>query len=367
MQVKVNDLSQHIKPFAEQIKQKLSEVVDSSWFLLGNETKSLEENFAAYIGVKYCRAVANGTDALELGLRAIGVEAKTKVITVANAGAYSTIALNLIGAIPVYVDVDEEMNMCPSSLEKALANHKDIQAVVVTHLYGNIAQIDKISSLCEKYSIPLLEDCAQAHGASLDSKKAGSWGDIASFSFYPTKNLGAIGDAGAIVSSNEEYINKAKTLSQYGWSKKYVIDTAYGRNSRIDEMQAIVLNVFLKEIDSWNQKRSAIGQKYCEAFKDLPLGLPANKGEGSVFHLFIIRTKDRDKLSAYLAENDVQTDIHYPVPDHMQSIMSELGFYKEDLTNTENYANEILTLPCYPELSDDKVDYVIKKVKSFYA
>lgn len=366
MQVKINDLSKHIKPYAQEIKDRISEVVDSSWFLLGSETKKFEEDFASYLGVKYCRAVANGSDALEIGLRAIGVKAQDKVITVANAGFYSSIALNIIGAYPVYIDVDNEMNMCPLALEKALDKYSDIKAVVVTHLYGNIANIEKISKLCKQHFIPLMEDCAQAHGASFKGKKAGSWGDIASFSFYPTKNLGALGDAGAIVSSNEEYLKLSQKINQYGWSKKYVIDTAFGRNSRMDEMQAAVLNVLLKHIDSWNQSRSLIANKYFSALKDLPLQLPVDKGEGSIFHLFVIRTKDRDKLSSYLLDQGIQTDVHYPVPDHQQPIMAAAQYHKEGLSNTETFAKEILTLPCYPELGIDELDYVIEKIKLFY-
>ncbi len=367
MQVKVNDLSEHIEIYSSELKKKLIDVVESSWFLLGNETKAFEENFAKYIGTKYSVSVANGTDAIELSLRALGVKAADKVVTVANAGAYTTIALNLIGAIPVYVDIDESLNMNLTSLADCLEKNSDIKAVVVTHLYGNIAQVDKIVELCKKYSIRVLEDCAQAHGASLNGKKAGSWGDIASFSFYPTKNMGALGDAGAINSSDETLFNAVKKLKQYGWSSKYLIDTSHGRNSRMDEMQAGALNIFINHIDGWNLKRQKIAKRYMKGLKDLDLTLPLDQAEGSVFHLFIIRLNKRNELKEYLHENGVQTDIHYPVPDHKQEIMKNLDFIAMDLSKTEQYSSEIITLPCYPELSEDKIDYVIQKVKSFYA
>jgi aminotransferase EvaB len=368
MQVKINDLSKHITPYLDDIKTRLNKVVDSSWFLLGNETNAFEEDFASFIGVKNCISVANGTDALEMGLKAIGVKPGDKVITVANAGAYTTVALHLIGAVPVYVDVDEAMNMDIDSLKSALTEHGDIKAVVVTHLYGNIALgIKEIAELCKAKSIPLLEDCAQAHGASFEDKKAGSWGDIATFSFYPTKNLGAIGDAGAVVTNNADLAEKVKKIRQYGWSKKYEIDLECGRNSRMDEMQATILNFFLTKIDQWTEARRQIAKKYISALANLSIEMPVNQGQGSVFHLFIIRLDNREKLADYLKENGIQTDVHYPVPDHEQEIMKNRAFFKVDLAKTEDYSKKILTLPCYPELSSEEQDYVIEKIKAFYA
>lgn len=358
------DLKRRAKRYRKEILRAFSRVVDSGWFILGPEVSRFESKFAEYIGAGHCCTVANGTDALELALRAAGVRAGDLVGTVANAGMYATTAILSIGANPLFLDVDLRQKVV-SVLEVERAIAQEVKAVVVTHLYGQgIGEIHVISHLCRQAGVVLIEDCAQAHGASVGGRRVGSFGDLACFSFYPTKNLGALGDGGAVVTNNSELAEKLFWLRQYGWSSKYTVVHAGARNSRLDELQAAVLTEFLPLIDDWNLRRRQIAQRYVAEITVTGLVMPEIGGEDYVAHLFVVRSNERDKLRAHLRACGVSTEVHYPVPDHRQPIFGG-RFANVYLANTEMLAREVVTLPCYPEMSEEEINRVIKAVNSW--
>lgn len=338
-------------------------VLDSHWYVLGTEVESFEKEFAHYIGTAHCAGVANGTDALELALRAVGVQAGDTVVTVANAGFYTSTALLAIGATPQFVDVDPHTgNMAPAALEQALRHRP--AAVVVTHLYGRMAPVTELCALAGAAAVPLIEDCAQAHGAALQGRRAGSFGQLGCFSFYPTKNLGAVGDGGAVV-TNEPVLNgRIRQLRQYGWAGKYRVEAGGGRNSRLDELQAAVLRAKLPRLDAWNEQRRDIARRYDAAFADLPLQCPGVVSSEYVAHLYVARTARRDALRAFLASRNIATEIHYPVPDHRQTVLAGSG--GPSLPATELLAEQIVTLPCFPGLPEEAVERVIAAVREFF-
>ncbi len=338
-------------------------VLQSHWYVLGKEVEGFEAEFARYVGVDHCVTLANGTDALELALRAVGVGPGDRVATVANAGFYGSTAAYAIGALPVYVDVDDRtLTMCPASLASVLA-HKPA-AVIVTHLYGQLASMGELAGLCADASVPLIEDCAQAHGARRDGRQAGAWGAAACYSFYPTKNLGALGDGGAVVTRDAAMAARVRTLRQYGWSGKYVVATPGGRNSRLDELQAAILRAKLPHLDRHNAQRRDIARRYNAAFAGLPLRCPHSVDEDHAAHLYVVRSDQRDALRAHLQSQGVATDVHYPVPDHLQPAYTAAPSL---LPVTEAAAGRVLTLPCFPGLADADVARVIAAVQSFFA
>jgi dTDP-4-amino-4,6-dideoxygalactose transaminase len=335
-------------------------VVSRQQYVLGEEVEAFEREFAAYCGARHCVGVANGTDALELALRALGIRNGSHVATVANAGYYTCTALDAIGATPVFIDIDETLTMSPPALAAEIAN---VDAIVVTHLYGRLAAIEAIRALAARRNVPVIEDCAQAHGASRDGVRAGAFGTAGCFSFYPTKNLGALGDGGAVVTSSGEVASHVRALRQYGWSAKYRVELAGGRNSRLDELQAAFLRVKLPRLGAWNGERAAIARRYCVGLNDLGFGLPRFEGEEHVAHLFVLRAQDREDLRAHLTARGIATGIHYPIPDHRQAVRSSLP--RVDLPVTEVACGEVLTLPCFPGLAGDQVDRVIESIRDY--
>lgn len=347
----------------------VSRVLQRHWYVLGDEVKAFEASFAAYCGTAHCVTLANGTDALELALRALGVGRGDTVVLAANAGYYGSTALNLLGAVPHYVDVDTAtLCLCPDALGAALTRMGPARpkAIIATHLYGQLAAMEEITRLAREHGVPLLEDCAQAHGARMGGKIAGAFGDIASYSFYPTKNLGALGDGGAVVCHDAALAARVRSLRQYGWSSKYHNDLPGGRNSRLDEMQAAVLNDKLPLLDAANAQRRMIAQAYQAAFADLPLQLPASTGEDFVAHLYVVRTPLRDALRSHLDQQGIATDIHYPIPDHLQKVALEQGV-SAVLPQTESACATVLSLPCYPGLPQADVQRVATAVRAFFA
>ena len=287
--VKFNNLSLKLKN--NKILTVFDRVIKSGLLILGSEVKNFETAFANYLKIDHCITVANGTDAIEIGLKSGGVKPNDKVATVANAGAYTTTSILAIGASPIFMDIDEK-TMLTSFEQVKKAYSKGARAVVITHLFGSICpDIVKISKFCEKNNVLLFEDCAQCHGLELDGKKAGTFGNIASFSFYPTKNLGALGDGGAIVTNNHKYADLARSLRQYGWSKKYYISNQGGRNSRLDELQAAVLLLFLPDLDKSNKKRRHVAYRYNNEIKNSNIDLPNFDTLNSVFHLYVVKSK----------------------------------------------------------------------------
>lgn len=357
--IPVNSLQRHIQPLADRLATASRAVIDSGYFVLGPHVQRFEQAFAAYCGVRHVMGVGNGTDALELSLRALEIGPGDHVAVVANAAMYGTTAILACGGTPVFVDIDPATHtMCPKALASVLATGP-IKAVIVTHLYGRLADMASLLPLCRKHGILVVEDCAQAHGArDISGTRAGAFGDIASFSFYPTKNLGALGDGGAVATSNDAFAERTRQLRQYGWSAKYVNELAGGRNSRLDEMQAALLLELLPELDGWNERRRDIANRYSREIRSEALALPPACDGEHVAHLYVVRCKDRDSTRKQLASMGVQTDVHYPIPDYLQpSVQGKVD--ASPLPCTEADARSVLTLPCFPELTDFEVSTVI--------
>jgi aminotransferase EvaB len=346
------------------LAQALTRVLASNSFVLGREVAQFEQEFAQHTGLAHCISVANGTDALELALRALGVGPGHQVVCVANAGFYSSTAIALVGAEPVYAEVDERsLTLSRDALDAALRDRP--AAVIVTHLYGQLADIEPIARACRAAGVPLLEDCAQSHGAARSGVRAGCFGDIACFSFYPTKNLGALGDGGAVLTADADLAGRVRSLRQYGWSRKYEVTRLGARNSRLDELQAAVLREKLKHLDRQNGERRAIAQRYNEAFAGLPLQLPPSVAEDYVAHLYVVRTPRRDALRHHLQQAGIATDVHYPIADTRQPALQG-RFDAVSLPVTQAACAAVVSLPCFPGLPDADVRQVIGSVREFF-
>lgn len=362
--IKLNDLSGKIRNNSVRIQRGIERVLSRGWFVAGPELEAFEMSFASYLGAQHCLGVGNGTDAIELGLKAMGVRRGDVVATVANASMYTCTALQAIGAEPHFMDVEMATHVVSlNEVEKAIAS--GVKAVVGTHLYGlAMPEIKKIASLCRENQVLLFEDCAQAHGARVDGRCVGTFGDAAAFSFYPTKNLGSLGDGGAVVTSSEEIAHRLKSIRQYGWTSKYQVEHVGGRNSRLDEIQAAILNEFLPELDGLNEMRRSIASRYSRSIKHEKITVPTILDERFVAHLYVIQTSARDLLRAHLKLHGIQTEIHYPIPDYRQPVF-DAKFKALSLQNTEQLSKTILTLPCYPEMPDADVDRVIDAIKGW--
>ena len=359
----INDLRARISCHRADIDRAIARVIDRGWLVLGPEVCTFETAFAEYVGVSHCIGVGNGTDALEIALRAMGVSSGTKVALAANAGFYATTALLAIAALPHYVDVDiETSHLRLADVKEAIA--AGAETVVITHLYGApVGDISDIAHLCAENGVPMLEDCAQAHGARIDGRCVGSFGDAASFSFYPTKNLGALGDGGAILTRNRTIAEKSFALRQYGWTTKYLASTTGARNSRLDEIQAAILSELLPFLDAENLRRREIAAFYLANIKHPEVALP-KFDEGAAPHLYVVRTKDREGLRKHLSSFDIASDVHYPVPDHRQPCHSEM-YGSMSLPVTERLSREVLTLPCFSEMHSSDIELVVEAVNSW--
>lgn len=358
--VPVNALARHIAPLSKSLERTAADVIASGYYVLGPNVKGFEDEFAAWCGVDHCVSVANGTEALELALRGLGIEKGKRVAVVANAAMYGTTATLACAAEPVFVDIDPiTLLMDPGSLEAVLAA-EPVDVVIVTHLYGRLAAMPPFLALAKKYGFAILEDCAQAHGASDKSgRKAGSFGQAATFSFYPTKNLGALGDGGAVITSDPDTAATLRQLRQYGWTSKYRNELAGGRNSRLDEMQAAFLRVLLPHLYGWNARRRDIANRYSAEIRHENISVPPPGNDEFVAHLYVARTGNRDGLQAHLLEADVASEVHYPTPDYHQPMFGE-RFAATALPVTEDACRTVITLPCFPELTDDEVTRVIE-------
>jgi dTDP-4-amino-4,6-dideoxygalactose transaminase len=361
--VPLNGLARQNLLIHEELVGSTRRVIERGWFVLGSEGADFEKAFAAYCGMPHAIGVANGTDGIELALRAVGVGQGDRVATVANAGFYASTSIHAIGARPLYVDVVAKTHsMNVDSLQRALAQ-KPVRAVIATHLYGRLADVEAIAAICKPLGIPVIEDCAQAHGATRNGKSAGSFGDAGCFSFYPTKNLGALGDGGMVTASDAALAERLRELRQYGWNKKYQVSRTGGRNSRLDELQAALLLAKLPHLDRWNKDRRALARRYSVEIGHPGIECPQDFGTDNVAHLFVVRCRDRDGLQRHLEAHDVSSDIHYPIPDHRQPAysVSDAGALPE----TERLAEEILTIPCFPEMEEEEISRVIKAVNSW--
>ncbi|WP_218004528.1 DegT/DnrJ/EryC1/StrS family aminotransferase [Microtetraspora niveoalba] len=363
--IAVNDLRRHAISTETAVRTSVERVLSSGWYVLGQEVEAFEREFADYCGVGHCVGVANGTDAIELGLRALGVGRGSRVATVANAGFYTTTALAALGAEPVFVDVDRDTKLMDLAHLKQVVEQAAPDAVVVTHLFGLLHDMDAVLAIADQAGVPVFEDCAQAHGARRGGRAAGSFGAAASFSFYPTKNLGALGDGGAVVTGSADVALRVRRLRQYGWESRYRTGEGGGRNSRLDEMQAAVLRAKLPFLDGWNRRRRDIATRYTREIRHPRVDRPAVHGEEYVAHLYVVTCDGREALRARLAEAGITTDVHYPVPDHRQPVLTGAGGPVAALPVTDELAASITTLPCYPELSDEEVTRVISHVNAW--
>ncbi len=360
------DLKRQYESIKAELDEAAARVLASGWYILGPEVRAFEAEFAAFCGVGHAIGVGNGTEALYLALVALGVGAGDEVISVANAADYEPLTILQAGARPVFVDVDERTyTIEPELLEAAITPRT--RAIMPVHLYGRMADMAAIMAVAERHGLPVIEDCAQAHGATIGGRVAGSIGVCGCFSFYPSKNLGALGDGGMITTNDPELAAKLRRLRMYGWEKRYYTVDSGGINSRLDEIQAALLRVKLRHLPAWNSARRRIAQRYNQLLADTDLLLPdLPSDESHVFHLYVVQTRQRDRLQAALQQRGVESAIHYPLPAHLQLVyqgLAELG----SLPVTEKLAGTVLSLPIYPELTDAEVDAVAAAVREALA
>ena len=337
--------------------------LNSGWYILGKEMEEFEEKFAAYMGVKHCVALNSGTDALILAFRALGIGPGDEVIVPAGAYIASVIGVTENSAIPVFVDMDDCMEIDADIIEAKITDRT--KAILPVHLFGQCSRMDKIAELAKKYNLKLIEDCAQCHGSTYNGKLAGTFGDSGCFSFYPTKPLGALGDAGAVITNDDELAEKVRLLRNYGSKVKYH-NEINGINSRMDEVQAAVLKVGLKYLDKGNEERRRQAQMYMDGIKNPKVAIPAvYKKVYHVYHLFPVLTKDRDGFQNYLYENGIRTQVHYPIPPYVAECYSELGYQWSDFPNAEKFAKQEVSLPIYCGMSDEEIQYVIDAINRY--
>lgn len=342
--------------YRREIEHSIQEVLDSGWYLQGEINKEFCKNFASYCGTKYCLGVANGLDALRLIIRGYGFGAGDEIIVPANTFIATVLAITENGCKPIFVEPDiNTYNINPKLVEKSITSKT--KAIMAVHLYGQLADVESLSKIAKKYGLKLIEDSAQAHGAILNDKRAGSFGDAAGFSFYPGKNLGALGDAGCITTNDKDLYEKCKALANYGSDYKYH-HIYKGINSRLDEIQAAILNVKLKYLEQDNEIRRSISKQYREQVDNSSIILPTVSSEEShVWHIFVVRTNNRGKLAEFLKERGIQTNIHYPIPPHQQKAYSE--YEGDSYPITEQIHKQVLSIPISPVLSQQDVQYII--------
>ena len=364
--IQLVDLNAQYHSIKSEIDGAIQRVVDSSAFIGGKEVKLFEAEFAAYCETKACVGVGNGTDAIYLTLRAMGIGPGDEVITVAHTFIATSEAISMAGARPVFVDIKEDtMLMDPALLEQAITRRT--KAIVPVHLYGQPCDLDAIMEIAERHGLKVIEDAAQAHGARWRGRRVGSIGDAACFSFYPGKNLGAYGDAGAVVSQDEELIERVRMLANHGRLEKYT-HKIEGVNSRLDGMQAAILRVKLRHLDEWNESRRRLADYYMErlTFPDLVLPVVSESAQ-PVWHLFVVRAAEREPLQAQLKSEGVATGVHYPVPLHVQPAYEYMAIRRGTLPITEKVSKDVVSLPMYPELTEENIDSVCSALAGVYA
>jgi len=344
----------------DEIDKAIKEVLNSGFFILGKNVEKFENEFSKYCNVKHGIGVASGTDALKIALLACGVKHGDEVITTPLSAIATSFSISYVGATPIFVDVDETYNIDVNKIEEKIS--KKTKAILPVHLYGNPCDIDIILEIAKEHDLKVIEDCCQAHGAEYKRIKVGSFGDASAFSFYPTKNLGAYGDGGMVLTNNDEISEKVKLLRNYGQKKKYY-HLINGFNSRLDELQAAILRVKLKKLEEWNDKRRKNAKIYNELLKKTGVTLPVEKMcVKHVYHQYVIRIKNRDKLQSWLKSKGVMTDIHYPIPIHLQKVYAPLEIKKGSLQIVEKFIKEIISLPIYPELKEEQIEKIIQLI-----
>lgn len=363
MEIMPNRLDRGYFQYQEELEAKAIEVLRSGWYVLGKEVDNFEKEFALYLGAKHCVGVASGLDALWIALRILGIGDGDEVIVQGNTYIASVMGITINGATPVFVEPDEYFNIDVSKIEEKITERT--KAILVVHLYGQASDMKSVVNICKKYHLRLVEDCAQSHGTKFEGQMTGTFGDIGCFSFYPSKNLGAFGDAGAIVTNDDQIAEDARVFRNYGSEKRYY-NKVVGTNSRLDELQAGLLRVRLGFLDELIRERKTICERYLERLHNDKIKLPeVREGATQTWHQFVIRLERRDELIEYLNAKGIGTIIHYPVPPHLSEAYRYLGLREGSLPITEKYAKTVLSLPLYIGMTEEEQEYVIHAVNDF--
>jgi dTDP-4-amino-4,6-dideoxygalactose transaminase len=359
-----NDPKAQYRAHKAEIDAAIVRVLDKGWYILGEETRAFEAEFASYIGIAHGIGVGSGTEALHVALAACGIGQGDEVITVSHTAVATVAAVELAGATPVLVDIEPDYyTLDPEKLESAVSPRT--KAIIPVHVYGQPADLMPILEIARRRSLRVIEDCAQAHGAMYGGRRVGTWSDIACFSFYPTKNLGALGDGGMVVTNDAALADRARALREYGWSERYVSHIR-GWNTRLDEVQAAVLRVKLPYLDADNAARIRLALAYDKTLAETHVRVPVHRPDvRHVYHLYVVRSECRDGLQAFIRSRGIGALIHYPVPIHLQPAYTGRLRGADDLPETERAAREVLSLPIYPELTPDKAAQVITAVQAF--
>lgn len=363
MKIMPNRMDRGFYQYQDEFENKALDVLRSGWYVLGNEVSAFEEEFASYVGTKYCVGLASGLDALWIAFRLLNIGSGDEVLVQGNTYIASVMGITINNATPIFIEPDEHFGMDPEKIEQAITDKT--KAILVTHLYGMASRMDEIVEICKKHNLKLVEDCAQSHGACYNGKMTGSFGDIGCFSFYPSKNLGAFGDAGAITTNNPE-LNKAfRTFRNYGSQKRYYNEVV-GANSRLDELQAGLLRIRLKHLDELTEEKCKIAEKYNKEIKNPLIKLPkVVDGASCVWHQYVITCEERDRLIDYLNNKEIGAIIHYPVPPHLQECYKYLGHKVGDFPITEYLAKTVLSIPMYNGMTAEEQNIVIKAINEF--
>lgn len=365
MNIMPNNLGRQFSLHAAEYEEKAIEVLRSGWYVLGNEVRMFEEEWADYIGTKHCIGLANGLDALWISFRLLGIGEGDEVIVCSNAYIACVMGITMNGALPVFVEPDEYDNIDADKIEDVISDRT--KAILAVHLYGHACDMTKIMNIAEKYNLKVVEDCAQSHGNHWNGQKVGSFGNVGCFSFYPSKGCGAFGDAGCVTTNDEDLARKFRIFRNYGSEKRYH-NQMVGSNSRLDELQAGLLRVKLKHLEEFNLERNRIANRYITEIQNPLLVLPKLRpGADSTWHQFVIHTKYRDQLKDYLQESAIGTLIHYPIPPHLSEAYQYLGKKVGDYPIAEQYADEVLSLPMYNGMTEAEQGYVIQKINVFTA
>lgn len=363
MKIMPNRMDRGFYQYQQEFEEKALEVLRSGWYVLGKEVTAFEEEFAAYTGAPFCVGLASGLDALWLAFRVLGIGPGDEVIVQANTYIASVMGITINGAAPIFVEPDEHFGLDAEKIEEKITDRT--KAVLAVHLYGMPCDMKRITDLCKKHRLYLVEDCAQSHGACYDGQMTGTFGDVGCFSFYPSKNLGAFGDGGAVVVHDEALARDFRMYRNYGSEKRYY-NKVVGANSRLDELQAGLLRVRLRHLPEITKERAAIADAYAKGLRNPLIRLPELAGHTTgVWHQYVIRCEERARLIDYLEERGIGTIIHYPIPPHLSEAYQSLGYRKGDFPITEHLADTILSLPIYNGMTREEQDYVIQAINAF--
>ena len=359
-----NNLKRGFDKYQEEFEQKALEVLRSGWYILGNEVKEFEKEFAAYVGSKHCVGLASGLDALWIAFRVLGIGPGDEVLVQGNTYIASVMGITMNGATPIFVEPDEYFNIDTKKLEEKITDKT--KAILVVHLYGQASKMDDVAALCKKYNLRLVEDCAQSHGACFDGKMTGTFGDIGCFSFYPSKNVGAFGDAGAIVTNDDKIAEDFRVFRNYGSEKRYY-NKIVGANSRLDELQAAFLGIKLKYLEQWNEERRQIAKRYSDEIRNPKVILPpaCESEKENVFHIYPVLVEGREGFRDYLKEKGVATLVHYPIPIMQQQAYAELADRADLYPVTCRICAQEVSLPLYPGMTNEQIDWVIACVNGY--